>query len=482
MHDEIGDSGAVGGGRLELFDDVPGGVELGRQALDHPRRSRRRVREIEAGRLQEAFDLEERVVTALVGRDDADGGVVGQGQGLAVPPTVRSPVEHQRPASDVLVGGDNHAVLGEVHILDGLPWARGHQHLHGPGPAVLEVVQVRGHQGALADGRRPGHGRPILLQGEEQLPAVQPYDGRLQRQRQLHRACRRQQIGFRLEEADRPVDQHRAAAGLGVEGGVRRHPDVLGRAAEHLLRLIQRLAPLQQLHHEGVAGLGHRIRSPLPGDDQGVRILPGELLLAARQGEAALDEPGVWHVELPHVEGVFPAVGEGHQAELFLGRQTAGALPDPGLALGLGKGVEVEHRLPGGIGALVTFGSRAPPEPLHVGPVLPEVVDPARAEARHRDAVGGVDDLQRLLVQHRVARIGLEDVQRTRILGLGPVQGARAVGLFQPDERISGVGRGVGHGRRGLGRGHRGGEGADRQGQEKGAHGRLFESVGFAAP
>ncbi len=329
-----------------------------------------------------------------------------------------------------------------------------------------QLIEVGGDQRALADGAAARRRDPILLQGEQQLPAVQPLHGGLQRERQLHRPVRGQHIGLGFEEAERAGDQRHPAPGLGVEQAGRRDLHVLGHTAEHLLGRLERLAALQQLDHEGIAGLGHGAGAPLAADRQGVLVQPGHVLLAARQEETALDEAGRGQVELARLDGVLAAVGQGNQAEPLLGLEAAGPLPDPGLALRLGEGVQVEHGLPLGIRGLVALQRRAPPQALGVRLVLPEIVDRPGADARHRDPVGGVDDLQRFLVQRGVAGIGFQQAKAPLVLGLRPFEGAGAVGLLQPDEGIGGVGGGWGHGSRGRGLGE-GQRRADEGGQER---------------
>ena len=71
--------------------------------------------------------------------------------------------------------------------------------------------------------------------------------------------------------------------------------------------------------------------------------------------------------------------------------------------------------------------------------VLPEVVDMAVVgEARRRDAVLGLDDLQCLLVQGLVTRIALQDGEGAFVVGLHPLHRPLALDLFEPQ---IGVGR-----------------------------------------
>ncbi|MNE43613.1 hypothetical protein D3C80_1377980 [compost metagenome] len=115
--------------------------------------------------------------------------------------------------------------------------------------------------------------------------------------------------------------------------------------------------------------------------------------------------------------------------------------------------------------------------------VLPEVVDLAVVgEARRRDAVARLDDVQRLLMQGGIARVALQHAQRSLVAGLDPIHGAFALDLLQPQIGVGRVaggeagrsGRGDGSGGR-VGRMGHGGRGSG--GETKGGGGRQSAEV-----
>ena len=119
--------------------------------------------------------------------------------------------------------------------------------------------------------------------------------------------------------------------------------------------------------------------------------------------------------------------------------------------------------------------------------VLPEVVDMAvMGEAGRRDAVLGLDDLQRLLMQGLVAGIALQNGEGARVVGLDPLHRPLALNLFKPQigiGRVAGreAARGwSGRGGGGLGHGYRGqaGGGEKRRKRDGGStdHGQVPEN------
>ena len=95
--------------------------------------------------------------------------------------------------------------------------------------------------------------------------------------------------------------------------------DVGCRAAVDLFGLVERRAALPELDDEGIAGLGHGAGTPVAGDEQGVFVDPGDVLLGVRKDEAVLDELAGLEVELAESVGVFAAGGESDEAEAVAG-------------------------------------------------------------------------------------------------------------------------------------------------------------------
>ena len=218
----------------------------------------------------------------------------------------------------------------------------------------------------------------------------------------------------------------------------------------------QGLAALELLDDEGVAALGQRSLAEVGRDQQGVAVEPVEAVLAFGEGEASGDELARPGVELADDHGVLAALGKADQAVALLGLKAAVALEHPIAALGLGQGVDVEDRLPARVRGAVAVQGGAAPQALGVGLVLPKVVHAAGAERGAGDAVRRGQNGQRLLAEARVAGVGLEHRPGSGVLVADPGQGAGALNLLQPKERVGRLdrfGRKVGQNGRGRRRG-----------------------------
>ena len=95
----------------------------------------------------------------------------------------------------------------------------------------------------------------------------------------------------------------------------------------------------------------------------------------------------------------------------------------------------------------------------------------AATKAGHRHPVARLHDGQRLLLQGRKARVGLQDVQAALVFLAHPRQGLRALHLFEPLKRIgSGIRHGAGNrggvGGGGLGQGRLDGRQSGQQSQQ----------------
>ena len=97
-------------------------------------------------------------------------------------------------------------------------------------------------------------------------------------------------------------------------------------------------AALPELDDEGVAGLGHGAGTPVAGDEQGVFVDPGDVLLGVREDEAVFDEVAGLEIELAQGVGVFAAGGEGDEAEAVAGIEAVEAVLDPLLVVLLWRG------------------------------------------------------------------------------------------------------------------------------------------------
>ena len=295
-----------------------------------------------------------------------------------------------------------------------------------------------------------------------------------------------------LEEGDAAGDDDGAVALAVHEGAGTGSHLVCGFAADDGGGLAQRLAAVQQLHDERVAGGGHRARTPVAGQDQGVAVDPVHVLLAVRQGEPAVHEAAGGEVELAHRHRVLAAVRQGEQTARLRRPLAGGAFPDPVGALGLGQGVEVQHGAPVRRRRGVVGDAGGAPEAADVVGVLPEVEHLAAEEVRAGNAVLGLGEFERLGVQAGVAGVAFQHLQRAGVLLVHPGQRAFAAYVLQPEVGVGGGGLGVGglqrralgRRRRGLGRGRGGGggqgEGRKQEGEEKRAHGHPGRDDGAA--
>src|SRR3954463_16185480 len=96
------------------------------------------------------------------------------------------------------------------------------------------------------------------------------------------------------------------------------------------------------------------------------------------------------------------------------------ALPYPVRFLGRRQRVEVDHRLPIGLAGRVARDAAAPPDSADVIRVLPEIIDLPADERSDRNPILGLRDVERLVVEALVARIGFERRRRAQIVLLYP--------------------------------------------------------------
>ncbi len=454
-HQEVGHARPVGGNGEVLLDHVLAGVEAGRQLLHLGDGPGGGIGQPQRGRVEEALRGDEHAVRGARGVADGQGAVLGQGQALAGPGSVlqREGLDH---ALDVFQQFDGHPVAGEVDLVHRLAGVgREHQFGLGCGRAGLQRRQVVGQHcaGLVA--------LPVLLDVEHQLAGDQAVDVALGRQGDQLGRPRRAQVVLVAEERDAAVEQHRLHRAVGGAQHARAGPHVVGLAAEHFFTRRVQVGAVDDADDVGVAGLGDVLAAvaPVAGDDPAVGAQPVGVLLAHRQLQAALHELAGLGVELADLDRVAAAVGQVHQAVAFSRAQAGGALEEPALALGLGQGVEVDQGGPLRAVGAVAGQRRVPPQAVGVGGVLPQVVDPVAAQFGHGDAVLGGEELQRLLAEGLVVRVGLQPAGGAVVLLLHPGQGLGAVDVLQPLERI--VARRLGEGRDGCGAGQQGRKGDD---------------------
>ena len=118
-NEEVWDFGSVFGGRLELFDDEVGGVELGGKSLCRLQASRSSVAQKERGRREEAGGLEEEFVVGAVGRGDVDTEIVGDVELLTSPGVFVVSVD-VGATLNVVERGDEQVVFGGCCVLNEL--------------------------------------------------------------------------------------------------------------------------------------------------------------------------------------------------------------------------------------------------------------------------------------------------------------------------------------------------------------------------
>mmetsp|Transcript_5036 Transcript_5036/g.12790 ORF Transcript_5036/g.12790 Transcript_5036/m.12790 type:complete len:290 (-) Transcript_5036:271-1140(-) len=239
-----------------------------------------------------------------------------------------------------------------------------------------------------------------------------------------------------LGEVHGVVEGRRAIPHLVVRGLVPVcHPGghhVRGLAAPNLSGVLELGAALPLAHGERVSRGGHGALAKVEPHPHGVAIHPAEVVLGLGQGEAAVlgcDERLGHHVKLAHGARVGAAVRQLDDASVFallLPRavvEEVGALPHPRLALILGQGIHVQHRLPLGLLALEVLHGGAAPDALDVVLILPEVVHKVPAQADAGDL---------LLVVVDGAQAAVHGV----VLGLaGTHDGRQGAGVLRRDPR-----------------------------------------------
>ena len=159
---------------------------------------------------------------------------------------------------------------------------------------------------------------------------------------------------------------------------------------------------------------------------------PINVLLTRGKMESSGDEGLGRGVELANVHGVPAAVGQMHQTEGFRRRQALRALPDPVLAFGLGQGVQIQQGLPRRLGIAIGGEARMAPYAVHMGGILPDIVDAAGAKYRPSDPILGGEDRPGLGVEGGVARVCLQPLGGLGVLALHPGHRAGGVDRLQP--------------------------------------------------
>ncbi len=216
----------------------------------------------------------------------------------------------------------------------------------------------------------------------------------------------------------------------------RRHADILGRSAKDLHGCIERLAALEAFHDKGISRAGRFAALPLTRQQQRVGILPGDILLAARQGETAIDKCRLRQVELAQSHRILAAVRQADDAALFIRLAANGSLPEPVGLLGFRQRIQVDHRAPIRRGALIIRLAGLAPNPMRVVRVLPEVEDLSGYHLGFRDPVLRLEYDLGIVEQRVEPRVAREHGVRLRVLGLHPLHGTLAMRLLEPKKGV----------------------------------------------
>ncbi len=139
--------------------------------------------------------------------------------------------------------------------------------------------------GALGEGLRVAFGLPLLIQGEDELALEEAVAVYLAGQAETDGAFGGEERRLGVEEVNGADDEGGGVALRIVEdcGG---DEDVGVDAAEDLFCGFKRLAALELLDDEGVAGFGHGAGAPVAADEEGVLVEPGYVLFGFGEGEA----------------------------------------------------------------------------------------------------------------------------------------------------------------------------------------------------
>jgi len=113
--------------------------------------------------------------------------------------------------------------------------------------------------------------------------------------------------------------------------------------------------------------------------------------------------------------------------------QAGRALVYPFAPFFLGQRVHIQHHFPLRLFGPVAFQCGAAQQPLGIGLVLPEIVEPVGAKADKRNAVIAVEDRQCFGLQFLEARIAGESFQRAGVFVLDPFQRLGIARFLEPD-------------------------------------------------
>src|SRR4051812_17061580 len=132
-----------------------------------------------------------------------------------------------------------------------------------------------------------------------------------------------------VEKADPAIDQDAAYHPVRIAQNADTDADILGAAAEDFDGAVQWHRAAEPFQHERVPGSGHRSRTPIARDEQGIRIEPDGALLALGEAKPIANEFASGDIELPLLSRVLAAIRQSDERAVVRRRQGRGALKHP---------------------------------------------------------------------------------------------------------------------------------------------------------
>ena len=434
LHEEVGNFRPVLARRLQLFDLHAVGHEIRRRRLEHRRRSAA-VGIIERRRLEEARDRVHDLVGLVRTRGDADGGVARQFD-LLLHPLAVFEIDLQHLAHDIVEQADEERIGGVSAAALGLAVGRRPDERLGRSVGIgLPLFEVHRDQAVCGEGL-VAH-RPVDIGRIQHVPVDDAVRRRLERNVEPQPLAVLLDVIFGLMETYAAVSHPGLHDVVVVAHEVCPGGDVARLAAKDFGGVGDIGAALPDARAQRIFAFGKRSFAEIAADEQRVFIHPARAALALfRQGEPAVDEAAGRIIELAQDGGVLASVGQRDHALVHCRGQAGHTLEHPFLALGRCERVDVEDRLPFGIGGTIGFERRGAQDALGVVLVLPEVRQAIGAEADVGNAALVVEDRQRIGLELGKARIGFERGEGALVLRFDPGERLGAARFFEPDEGI----------------------------------------------
>ena len=211
-----------------------------------------------------------------------------------------------------------------------------------------------------------------------------------------------------------------------------RDAEIAGSDLVHQLRVRQFLSTAKATNRAWITRLGHAARPEIGPKVDGVTVDPRIFALGGRHDKTVRYEAAAWQVELANGHRVASVGGERNERPRVVTRQQRRPGEHPLGTLASPEFIDVEQQLPVGGGRAVALQRGASPETTRMLAVPPEVVIVNAATAHDRDAIVGVDHLEKLTRQFFECGRSKPSERCFGLLG-SPLEGSLPVDFFQPE-------------------------------------------------